>query len=584
MVSKQLRYKIEKKVKEHKRKVKKNAKKNPIKRKRKDPGIPNSLPFKHSVLKEAEDFKVQLKAEKEQRRKMERDAAFNNSRSLEEIMKDVEKDGDIFLRKTGGLQHVYDALKEAKPKAKKPIENSLKTFYKEFKKVIDQADVILEVLDARDPLGTRCKEVEDTVISAGINKKLVLVLNKIDLIPRENAEAWLKYLKNEFPVIPFKTSLQKQKSNLSQSKNVPMWKGLEKKTSNCLGANIMMKLLGNYCRNQGIKTVIRVGVVGLPNTGKSSIINSLKRSRVCAVGATPGLTRSLQEVSLSQSIKLLDSPGVVMSANPSDTSLILKNCVNVPNLADPTIPVAAILRRCNKDELMLRYNLPKFKNASEFLAMLAHKWGFLKKGGAPIAAKAAKVILQHWNSGKISYFTHPPELVSTHISAEIVSEIGKAFDLDSLLEDETKILKTLKPCNPTHLGIEPSSPVSCLMDEDSDNQLVSGADVEAMNDENETEDDNKKELGNVTISLGDSKSNSTASLSTSTAGKSDKVQIEQLNKERKEQYKKMKKKKKKANVLAEELADDVIISMNMNKDSDEEKNSGSDYDVDAYFN
>ena len=176
-----------------------------------------------------------------------------------------------------------------------------------------------------------------------------------------------------------------------------MWKGVEKKISNCLGADIMMKLLGNYCRNEGIKTVIRVGVVGLPNTGKSSIINSLKRSRVCAVGATPGLTRSMQEVSLSQTIRLLDSPGVVMSANPSDTSLILKNCVNVSNLSDPTLPVEAILRRCNKDELMIRYSLPKFQDASEFLAMLAHKWGFLKKGGIPIAAKAAKIILQHWN-------------------------------------------------------------------------------------------------------------------------------------------------------------------------------------------
>ena len=75
-----------------------------------------------------------------------------------------------------------------------------------------------------------------------------------------------------------KVSLSKANEDLLQS-------------SHCLGADILMKLLGNYCRNKDVKTVIRVGVVGFPNTGKSSIINSLKRSKTCNVGSTPGVTR-----------------------------------------------------------------------------------------------------------------------------------------------------------------------------------------------------------------------------------------------------------------------------------------------------
>ena len=60
-------------------------------------------------------------------------------------------------------------------------EQSLKSFYKEFKKVVDAADVIIEVLDARDPLGCRCPQAEEMVISSGTNKKLILLLNKIGL-------------------------------------------------------------------------------------------------------------------------------------------------------------------------------------------------------------------------------------------------------------------------------------------------------------------------------------------------------------------------------------------------------------------
>ena len=62
-------------------------------------------------------------------------------------------------------------------------------------------------------------------------------------------------------------------------------------TSKCLGADVLMQLLKNYCRNKDIKTTITVGVVGLPNVGKSSLINSMKRSKSCGVGATPGFTK-----------------------------------------------------------------------------------------------------------------------------------------------------------------------------------------------------------------------------------------------------------------------------------------------------
>ena len=64
-------------------------------------------------------------------------------------------------------------------KGNKSVETSLKTFYKEFRKVVDAADVILEVLDARDPLGSRCQEMEEHILSSSTDKRLVLVLNKI---------------------------------------------------------------------------------------------------------------------------------------------------------------------------------------------------------------------------------------------------------------------------------------------------------------------------------------------------------------------------------------------------------------------
>lgn len=126
--------------------------------------------------------------------------------------------------------------------------------------------MILEVVDARDPLGTRCKVVEETVLQHP-GKRLVIVVNKADLVPRDVLEKWLTYLRQRWPAVPFKASVQQQAQNLGRRamvKKSKKKKNLEKlmSVSSSVGTEFLMRLLANYRRNKGIMTSITVGVVG----------------------------------------------------------------------------------------------------------------------------------------------------------------------------------------------------------------------------------------------------------------------------------------------------------------------------------
>lgn len=247
---------------------------------------------------------------------------------------------------------------------------SRKAYYRELKKVIEASDVIIEVLDARDPQGCRNEEIEQQAKAAG--KKVVLVLNKIDLVPPQNARLWQRALRREYATVLFKAGTQNQNNNLARGavlhkksmiSNTEMVDKMTK-LSTAVGTENLLNILKNYARVKNdpkAKTLITVGIIGFPNVGKSSIINSLKCSKAAATGNTPGVTKQMQEIQLDKNIVLLDSPGVVLTNSEQSDSLILRSAVRVEDILDPQKPVQALLNRIEKDALLKHYKIGQFE-------------------------------------------------------------------------------------------------------------------------------------------------------------------------------------------------------------------------------
>ncbi|MCO5585192.1 hypothetical protein L7F22_039124 [Adiantum nelumboides] len=367
----------------------------------------------------------------------------DNFSAIKDSMNTVENDSRSFQSFNAPTDGFEKASRDLALSGKR--DNSAKAFMRDVKQVIENSDVILQVLDARDPLGSRSKQTEQMALAHG--KRVVLVLNKVDLIPLTNMQSWLKYLRNDFPTLAFKASTQQQRGNLKQGRgSVDVGNSIHANGKNAgessneklshgseaIGANALLQLLKNYARTtakgSNLKQQINVGVVGPPNVGKSSLINSLLRTRACAVASTPGWTKVVQGVMLEKGIRLLDCPGVVLGgagfeqmadvANGDGTVTkdevawsVLRNTVKVELIDDPIAPIQAMLGRVDAEQLSTLYNIEGGFNegdAHDFLLRVALMRGKLGKGGIPDLEGAARIVLHDWNVGKISFYSTPP--------------------------------------------------------------------------------------------------------------------------------------------------------------------------------
>ena len=299
-------------------------------------------------------------------------------------------------------------------------DNSKKAYFKILEEVIENSDVILEILDSRDPLNCRSKEIENLILSKKDQKKIILVLNKIDLIPIQNALDWQKFLSREFPCILFKSNTQNQNSHLSQStlfeKNIQKKEEYIEKILNsnkAVGIEELLNILKNYSRtDSNIKTNINVGVIGYPNVGKSSLINSLTRDKKAGVSNTPGFTTVSKEIFLDNNIKLIDCPGIVFSNNENN---VLHNVIRVEDIKDPIEVVVKIIEKIGMENVINVYELDNINllkgteiNSEKMLYLIGEKLKKYKKGGLVDLDKVARIVISDWNNGKIKYFSCPP--------------------------------------------------------------------------------------------------------------------------------------------------------------------------------
>ena len=134
--------------------------------------------------------------------------------------------------------------------------------------VLDCSDVVLQVLDARDVEGTRCRAVEAHLRKNAHHKHLIFVINKCDLVPNWVTRRWVKQLSAEYPTLAFHASL-----------------------TNSFGKGSLINLLRQYAKLHTDRKQISVGVIGFPNVGKSSIINTLRGKKSCKTAPIPGETK-----------------------------------------------------------------------------------------------------------------------------------------------------------------------------------------------------------------------------------------------------------------------------------------------------
>ncbi|XP_066125723.1 nucleolar GTP-binding protein 2 [Saccopteryx bilineata] len=340
---------------------------------------------------------------------------------------DVGKDRDLVTEDTGVRNEAQEEIYK---------KGQSKRIWGELYKVIDSSDVVVQVLDARDPMGTRSSHIETYLKKEKPWKHLIFVLNKCDLVPTWATKRWVAVLSQDYPTLAFHASL-----------------------TNPFGKGAFIQLLRQFGKLHTDKKQISVGFIGYPNVGKSSVINTLRSKKVCNVAPIAGETKVWQYITLMRRIFLIDCPGVVYPSEDSETDIVLKGVVQVEKIKTPEDHIGAVLERAKPEYISKTYKIDAWENAEDFLEKLALRTGKLLKGGEPDLQTVGKMVLNDWQRGRIPFFVKPPNAEEPPAAAQPPSS--------SSLEAATETTQSNSEEKTTETVGEESEPVT--EKEDGDN-------------------------------------------------------------------------------------------------------------------
>ena len=234
-------------------------------------------------------------------------------------------------------------------------------FWKVVNEVIKKSDIVLEVLDARFVELSRNKEIEEKCEG----KKLIYVLNKCDLVPSKELNKWKKKLKNSV----FVSATKK------------------------LGTSILKKKIIEFSEGKNVT----VGVLGYPNTGKSSVINAICGRKKAKTSPASGFTKGKQLLRMTKGVFLLDTPGVY-PYKEKGSKLALIGAEDFTQVKDPDLVVLELIEDKGK---RVRAHYGVKGSGEKLIENIAKKYNKMKKGGVLDIYETSRMILKDWQRGKI---------------------------------------------------------------------------------------------------------------------------------------------------------------------------------------
>lgn len=258
-------------------------------------------------------------------------------------------------------------------------------------------DVVLEIVDARIPLSSRNPDISN--MSKKANKKRILLLNKTDLVDKSEIKKWRDFFINNGSADEVLEISAETGYNIKKIYSLIEKLSKEKKE----------KLLAKGLR----KVSIRILVAGIPNVGKSRLINTMVGKKATGVGNKPGFTKGKQWVRIMEGIELLDTPGILWPKFESEeVGLALAIAGAIKEEILPTEEVACnfieVLKKIGKIDVLTKYKLNEEdfnKSSNDILESIAKNQNMLLKAGKLNMEQAANTLLRDYRAARLGKFS-----------------------------------------------------------------------------------------------------------------------------------------------------------------------------------